>query len=126
VVLDIRRGDGPKAAFDYTMSAIATTDELIRRSPEAAAGAVRAIVKTHKELKADPERATEVGRKLFPPEQAALIADLVRRDLPYYDAAISPNFVAGMNRFSRDIGILDHDVPYGEVVAEEFAPLWRA
>src|SRR5271169_5399882 len=46
VVLDVRRGDGPKPAFNYTMSALATTDRLIDESPEAAAAAVRALVKT--------------------------------------------------------------------------------
>src|SRR5439155_10227577 len=43
LVLDVRRGDGPKTCFDYTMASIATTDKLIQRSPETAAGAVRAI-----------------------------------------------------------------------------------
>ncbi len=46
VVLDVRRGDGPKPAFNYTMSALATTDRLIEHSPEVAAAAVRALVKT--------------------------------------------------------------------------------
>src|SRR5215472_16478267 len=53
VVLDVRRGDGPKAAFDFTMASIATTEALIARSPETAAAAVRAIVKTHSALKRD-------------------------------------------------------------------------
>src|SRR5499427_7288195 len=51
VVLDVRRGDGPKACFNYTMSALATTDQLIDRSPEVAAAAVRAIIKTQAALK---------------------------------------------------------------------------
>src|SRR5712691_9623758 len=34
MVLDVRRGDGPKAAFDYTMATIAATDDLIARSPD--------------------------------------------------------------------------------------------
>ena len=89
VVLDVRRGDGPKPCFNYTMASIATTDRLIERSPETAAAAVRALVKTHAALKADVSRATEVGRKLFPPSEAELIAELIRRDLPYYDATIS-------------------------------------
>src|SRR3546814_13394214 len=42
VVLDVRRGDGPKACADYTMSSIATSDRLIETAPDAAAGAVRA------------------------------------------------------------------------------------
>ena len=33
VVLDVRRGDGPKSAFDYTFSAVAATDALIARAP---------------------------------------------------------------------------------------------
>ena len=51
------------------------------------------------------------------PSEAELITELIRRDLPYYDAAISPEFVAGMNRFARDLGILSGDVPYEKVVA---------
>src|SRR6185437_3451112 len=108
VVLDVRRGDGPKACFHYTMASIATTDALIARSPEAAAGAVRAIVKTQAAFKKDVARAGDVGKKLFPPEPAALITELIRRDLPYYDPTISPEFVAGMSQFARDMGVLDH------------------
>ena len=124
IVLDVRRGDGPKDCFNYTMASIATTDRLIARSPELAAAAVRAIVKTQAALKKDVSLATGIGRKLFPPEEAELIAELIHRDLPYYDPKITPEFVAGMNRFARDIGILTGEVPYERVVATQFAPLW--
>ncbi len=89
VVLDVRRGDGPKPCFNYTAATIAATDALIARAPDTAAAAVRAIVKTQSALKADVTRAAEVGNKLFPPSEAALITDLIRRDLPYYDATLS-------------------------------------
>jgi NitT/TauT family transport system substrate-binding protein len=125
VVLDVRRGDGPKPCFNYTMASIATTDRLIERSGETAAAAVRAMVKAQAALKANVARATEIGRKLFPPSEAELIAELIRRDLPYYDASISPGFVAGMNQFSRDVGILKGDVPYERVVATQFSHLWE-
>ncbi|MBV8838049.1 MAG: ABC transporter substrate-binding protein [Alphaproteobacteria bacterium] len=125
MVLDVRRGDGPKGCFDYTMASIAATDALIESNPSAAAAAVRAIVRTQEALRRDPARATEVGRKLFPPDEAALIADLIRRDLPYYDAAISKSFVAGMNAFARDVGILKGQPDYQDVVATQFAPLWK-
>jgi NitT/TauT family transport system substrate-binding protein len=117
VVLDVRRGDGPKPCFNYTMAAIATTDRLLQRSPEAAAAAVRAIENTHAALKKDVTLAITVGRKLFPPFEAELIAELIRRDLPYYDTTISPEFVTGMNRFARELGILKADVPYEQIVA---------
>jgi ABC-type nitrate/sulfonate/bicarbonate transport system substrate-binding protein len=119
IVLDVRRGDGPKPCFNYTMAALATTDRLIEASPDAAAAAIRAIVKTQAALKRDPALATAVGRQLFPPSEAELIAELIRRDLPYYDPAISETFVAGMNQFARDLGILTGDVPYGQIVAPQ-------
>jgi len=124
VVLDVRRGDGPKACFNYTMASIATTEHLIEHEPETAAAAVRAIVRTQAELRANPSRATPVGQKLFPPNEASLIANLIARDTPYYDASISPEFVAAMNQFSRDAGILKGNPAYGDVVALQFRDLW--
>ncbi len=126
VVLDVRRGDGPKPCFNYTAATIATTDALIARAPEQAAAAVRAIVRTQKALKADVARAGEVGKKLFPPSEAELIAELIRRDLPYYDATLSPGFVAGMAEFARGQGILDRAVAYEQVVATQFARFWQS
>jgi len=124
VVLDVRRGDGPKPCFNYTMAAIAATDRLIEHAPDTVSGVVRAMTKTQAALKRDVSLANTVGRKLFPPAEAELIAELIRRDLPYYDARITTDFVAGMNAFARDLGILTGDVPYERVVAMQFAPLW--
>ena len=117
VVLDVRRGDGPKPCFNYTMASIATSDSVIERSPTAAPAAVRAIGGAHAALKKDVTLATKIGRKLFPPAEAELIAELIGRDLPYYDTTISRDFVTGMNRFARDVGILSGDVPYEKIVA---------
>jgi NitT/TauT family transport system substrate-binding protein len=125
IALDARRGDGPKGAFDYTMPVVAATDALIARSPETAAAAVRAIVSTQQALRNDVTLAFEVGRKLFPAGEAALIVDLIRRDLPYYDPSISPAFVASMTQFSRDAGILKGYPRYEDVAATQFADLWR-
>jgi ABC-type nitrate/sulfonate/bicarbonate transport system substrate-binding protein len=126
VVLDVRRGDGPNGCIDYTFPALATTELLIRETPAAAAAAVRAIVETHKALKADVNLALEVGRRLFPPSEAELIVDLVRRDLPWYDATLSRDSIARMTAFSRAVGILRGQPSYENVVAVEFAPLWAA
>jgi NitT/TauT family transport system substrate-binding protein len=124
VVLDVRRGDGPKACFNYTMASVAASDRLINDHPDIAANAVRAVVATQAALRAEPELAAKVGAKLFPPNEASLITDLIRRDLPYYDAGISPAFVEGMNGFARDIGILSGHPRYEQVVATQFADLW--
>ena len=124
VVLDIRRGDGPKGCFNYTMASVATSDAIIAREPEVAAAAVRAIVATQKALKADLLLATKAGRALFPAQEAELIARLIERDLPYYDARISSEFVAGMNQFCREVGVLNGEPAYDDVVATQFAHLW--
>jgi NitT/TauT family transport system substrate-binding protein len=126
VVADARRGDGPKECFNYTCPAITTSDALIARSPETVAAAVRAVAKTQAALKADVNRAGEVGRKLFPPMEADLIVELVRRDLPWYDATLSKDFIAGMTAFLRSQNVLQGDLPYEHVVAAQFAPIWKA
>ena len=124
LLIDIRRGDEPKNAFNYTQPALMTTDDFIDRNPEAAAASVRALVKTQKALVEDVSLATVVGKKLFPRRDAEIIADVVARDLPYYNPAITPEFVIGMNSFMTDLGWLDGPVPYNSVVATQFCNLW--
>src|SRR5439155_1761877 len=51
VVVDVRRGDGPPGAGQYTFAALSTTDALIARDPERVAAAVRAIVRAQRMLK---------------------------------------------------------------------------
>jgi NitT/TauT family transport system substrate-binding protein len=125
VVLDVRRGDGPAEAFNYTMASIAASERLINSSPETAAAAVRAVVNTHAALRHDVDRAAQVGDKLFPPQEAGLIAELIRRDLPYYDASITPEFVGGMSQFARDLELIERPLAYEQVVATRFRPLWQ-
>jgi len=124
VVLDVRRGDGPPGAGQYTFAALSTTDSLIARDPERVAAAVRAIVRAQRILKRDPGRATDVGRQRFPPAAAELIAAVVERDLPFYDPVVSQSTVASMNRFAQTIGLLAGPVAYQDVVATRFCPLW--
>jgi len=126
IVLDVRRGDGPPAAFHYTMPGFATTDRTIEKDPAMVAAAVRAIVETQKALRRDVQLAAEVGRRLFPPEEAGLIVDVVERDRPYYDATITEAAVAGLNDFTRRAGLLKGDVSYENVVATPFSHLWKA
>ncbi len=126
VVVDVRRGDGPEASRHFTFPSLVTSEKQITKHPEAAAAAVRAVVKVQQALKADVSRATEVGNKLFPSYEAELIAEVVSRDLPFYDPVITENDVAHLNRFAQDLGVLKDAMPYDAAVATEFAPLWKA
>jgi NitT/TauT family transport system substrate-binding protein len=124
LLLDVRSGDGPPGARDYTFPALATTEKLLAERPDTAAAAVRALVNAQRALQADPGRASEVGQRRFPPLEAGLIADVVRVDAPYYDAEISEGTVVRLNQFARDTGRLEHPVKYEQVVATEMRPLW--
>ncbi len=115
LVLDARR-DGSEEAKGYTFPALVTSESLIKSKPDAARAAIRAVKAAQQILKNNPARAAEIGAKLFPPAEADMIAELIRRDVPYYDPAISPKSVDAMNRFARDLGLLSKSVSFEDVV----------
>ena len=115
LVLDARR-EGSAEVKGYTFPALVTSERLIRENPDAARAAIRAVKSAQEILKRDPDRATEVGKKLFPPAEAGLIAPLIRRDLPFYEPGISKGSVESMNRFARELGLLSRQVQYEDVV----------
>jgi len=126
ILLAVRRGDGPPAARHWTFPALVTTERLVKEHPDIAAGAVRAIVKTQRALTADPQLAARAAQRLFPAEETSLIAFEVARDVPFYDATITEEMVAHASRFAREMGVLEGEVRYGELVGTQFAPLWTA
>jgi len=126
VLLDVRRGDSPAAARSFTFPALVTADRLIEKDPDMVAAAIGAVVAVQNELKARPERARDVARKLFPPAETEMIEDVLRRDLPYYDASIPREVAAAVNRFVAGLGVVGADVPYERCVATQFTALWKA
>jgi NitT/TauT family transport system substrate-binding protein len=124
VILDIRRGIGPKAAFHYTMPVLVTSDKAIERDPEMVAAGLRAVIVAQCALKKDVSLATVVGRKLFPAAEAELIADVVARDLPYYTPAITDEALTGLVRFSQATGLLKGSPSRGQMIATQFSNLW--
>jgi ABC-type nitrate/sulfonate/bicarbonate transport system substrate-binding protein len=126
VVLDVRRGDAPPASWYYTFPALVTTENHLRQAPERVAAAMRAVRQAQKALQADPSCATEAARRRFPPNETGLIAELVKRDLPYYDPTISAQVVTQLNHFAQNVGLLSAPVPYEQVVAVQFSHLWES
>jgi NitT/TauT family transport system substrate-binding protein len=124
--LDLRRGDGPPGARFYNFAALTTTERLIDEQPQIAAGAVRAIVKAQKALKADPSLATGIAERLFPAEEAPLIAELIARDAPFYDATVSREAIDGLNTFAKAAGLITQTVSYERLVATQFSAFWNA
>jgi ABC-type nitrate/sulfonate/bicarbonate transport system substrate-binding protein len=126
IVLDVRRHDGPKECFGYTMPSVVTTDRLVSERPDVAAGVIRAIMKAQALLKSNIGLATEVGLRLFPAFEAELIARVVERDLPYYSPVVSEAFVQSMSQYSRDVGLLKGYPSYADVVPTQFCNLWQS
>ena len=124
LVADVRRGDGPPKAFNFTQPALVAKTTLIEQQPDVVEAAMRAMIKTQKALIDNPDLATDVGRKRFQQEEANLIAELVARDTPFYKPHITPDFIAGMSEFSQNAGLIDHPVSYEQAVATQFANLW--
>src|SRR5216684_8723689 len=106
LVVDARRGDGPKGSRHYTFAALVATQKSVDERPEQVAAAVRAVVGAQGALKNDPSLATEAAKRHFPPAELALIAELVRRDAPFYDPEISGDTVRALNAFARETGLL--------------------
>src|SRR4051812_29875372 len=115
VVLDARREGSPEIK-GYTFPALVCTEKTIRERPQLAEAAIKAVAAAHKALKEDPKRATAIGQRLFPPMEASLIAELIRRDTPYYQHGIALKTVESMNRFAQDMGLLSRQVKYEDVV----------
>jgi ABC-type nitrate/sulfonate/bicarbonate transport system substrate-binding protein len=123
--LDLRRGDGPPGARYYNFAALTARESLINEHREVAAGAIRAIVTAQKALKENPSIATEIGQRLFPADEAQLIAGLIERDAPFYDAEISHDAVDGLMNFAKSAGLIKDAVPYEDLVASELSHLWK-
>lgn len=126
ILVDVRRGDDPAEVRFCTFAGMATTDDFIAREPEAMAAAVRAIVKAQKALGANPALAREVGRRKFPNDAAELIANVVARDVEFYQPAISEERITKMNRFAESVGQLTAAVQYEDVVAVRYRELWKS
>ncbi|MSQ20477.1 MAG: ABC transporter substrate-binding protein [Betaproteobacteria bacterium] len=124
MLLDARRGDGPQGALDYTFAAFVATQARIDKEPEVVAAATRAIIGAQKALKADPSCATKAAQKHFPAFETGLIAELIRRDAPFYDPAISAAKIEALNAFGRNMGILTGATRFEDVVATQFKKLW--
>jgi NitT/TauT family transport system substrate-binding protein len=125
LVLDARRGDGPAGAGDYTFPALAVTDHTIERAPDAVAAVTRAIIRAQRLLRADPQRATEAVTGLFPALETSMIAELVRRDAPFYDPAISADSARQLARFGRRTNLITTAPACDQLVTSRFRHLWQ-
>ena len=92
---------------------------------ESQLAALAPIVKAQTALRADPSLAREVGVRKFPADAAQLIANVVARDVEFYDPVITEGAIAKMNVFAQSVGHLAQPVTYKQVVAVQYQSLWQ-
>jgi NitT/TauT family transport system substrate-binding protein len=126
VHLDPRRGDGPAQASHYTFPALLTTEDLVANRLDELRDVVRSVIRAQSQLKDDPRRARPVADELFPPFEAGLIEELVRRDSPHYSPEVDEDTVRGLNDFTIAIGLASGPAAYDDVVAGQVRDLWSA
>ncbi len=123
--LDLRRGNGPEGARYYNFAALTTTDAFIKKEPEVAAAAVRAVMATQKALQNDPSLAKVVGNKVFPGgDEVEIMPTLIARDAPFYDPTITPEAVNGLNEFAIANKLITQPLAFEDIVATQFKHLW--
>ncbi|MER5185306.1 ABC transporter substrate-binding protein [Streptomyces sp. NPDC002896] len=122
VVLDARRDGGAPELF--TFPALMTSRRLAEEQPETAAAATRAVLRAQRELRGDLSLATKVGRALFPAMEAELIAELIDRDLPYYEQALDARMLNGLARFAEWAGLTPSAPDLAAVVPEQARRVW--
>jgi hypothetical protein len=54
-----------------------------------------------------------------------MISDLIARDAPFYDPAVTEEMIAKTAQFAREIGVLSGPVSYERAVATQFRELWK-
>ncbi len=110
VVVDARRGDGPAPTRGYTFAAVLTSTATSVERPDIVAAVQQAIGRAHDALRAEPDLAAEAAAGLFPDLEASLIATLIRRDAPFYDASITLEAMSALEAFAVRAGLLDSPV----------------
>ncbi|HTY79723.1 MAG TPA: ABC transporter substrate-binding protein [Candidatus Bathyarchaeia archaeon] len=122
--IDPRLGQGPKFLQFMTFPTLQASDKWLSANPQLSERMVRALVKTLRRLREDPEAAVTVGQRLFPTMDVAIIRSIVAIEKNTYSPAITEEAMRLCNQFQKQVGSVKTDVPYDKVVATQFKHLW--
>src|SRR5713226_2278702 len=123
--LDPRLGQGPKFLQFMTFPTLQASDKWIAANPQTAERLVRAVVKTLRRMREDPESAVAVGQKIFPTMDVAVIRSIISIEKNTYYPTITEEAMRTLNQFQKQTGAVKGDVAYEKVVATQFQRLWE-
>lgn len=118
------RDQGPAFLRYMTFPTLQTSDRYIQTNPQVVERVVRAVVKTQKRLREDPDAAIGVAQKMFPVLDAELLRTIIGVYKKAYFPAITEEALRTVNQFQKQAGVVKSDFAYDKMVAVQFKHLW--
>ena len=123
--LDPRVGQGPRFLQFMTFPTLQASDKWIAANPQTAEKLVRAMVKTLRRMREDPESAVGVGQKIFPALDVGVIRSIIAIEKNTYHPTITEEAMRTLNQFQKQTGAVKGDVAYDKVVATQYLRIWE-
>jgi NitT/TauT family transport system substrate-binding protein len=119
------RDQGPKFLRDMTFPTLQASDRYIQANPQTVERVVRAVAKTQKRLREDPEAGVKVAQKIFPTLDVELIRNIILLQRPSYIPTITEDAIRTASQFQKQAGVVKGDFPYDKIVAVQFKSAWE-
>lgn len=125
IALDLRSTKSDTAYSRVPATTVQATDEWIQKNPDLAASVVKAIVRANKTLENDPETSVKVLSKLYGNIAPDDVKSMYEGERTSFKSEIPKDqFEAAQNIYLKQ-NVIKTLVPYDDVVATQFAPLWK-
>jgi NitT/TauT family transport system substrate-binding protein len=118
------RDQGPKFLQYMTFPTLQASDRYIQANPQTVERVVRAVSKTQKRLREDPEAGVRVAQKFFPALDVELLRAVIMLQRASYIPTITENAVRTVNQFQKQAGVVKGDFAYDQLVAVQFKSFW--
>ena len=118
------RDQGPKFLSYMTFPTLQASDRYIQANAKTVERVVRAVAKTQKRLREDPEAGVRVAQKIFPALDVELLRSIIALQRPSYIPTITEEAIRAANQFQKQAGVVKNEYPYDKLVAVQFKPQW--
>jgi NitT/TauT family transport system substrate-binding protein len=118
------RDQGPAFLRHMTFPTLQTSDRYIQSNPQIVERVVRAVVKTQKRLRDDPDAAVSVAQRMFPALDVELLRNIIAVYRKAYFPAITEEALRTVNEYQKQAGVVRTDFAYDKMVAVQYKTLW--
>ena len=118
------RDQGPKFLQYMTFPTLQASDRYIQANPQTVERVVRAVSKTQKRLREDPEAGVRVAQKFFPALDVELLRTIIMLQRASYVPTITEEAIRTVNQFQKQAGVVKGDFTYDKLVAVQFKSAW--